>query len=128
MASRPDGAIVLTSQTGEVWLVPTGGAPELVLDLRDVVSEYENGSERGLLGAAFHPTDDRLFLYYTDADIDSHIVSYAVDDSGRPDEASVREVMFVDQPGLGHKGGGLVFDPDGTLYDRLRRWRRQRRP
>jgi glucose/arabinose dehydrogenase len=117
MATRPaDGVAYLTSQRGEVWRALDGSEPELVLDLDGVVSPYEPGSERGLLGMAFGPTDDRLYLSYTDDQIDSHVVSYALDDAGHPVPESVVEVLFVDQPGLGHKGGGLVVDPDGTLY------------
>jgi Glucose / Sorbosone dehydrogenase len=117
MAAQPGTtASYLTSQSGEVWRVVDGTAPELVLDLTAVVSPYVNGSERGLLGIAFNPVDGRMFLSYTDGNIDSHVVSYAVDAAGRPDPATALEVIFVDQPGLGHKGGSLVFEPNGTLY------------
>jgi glucose/arabinose dehydrogenase len=117
MATRPiDGQPYFASQSGEIWRVVAGKEPELVLDLSPVVSPYENGSERGLLGIEFNPADGRLFVYYTDANIDSHLVSYAIGRDGRPDPASAREVLFVEQPGLGHKGGGIAFEPDGTLY------------
>ena len=118
MASRPDGLIVFTSQTGEVWrLAPDGTAP-LLVDLRAEVSPYEPGSERGMLGAAFHPIDGRLFLSFTDVAMDSHVISFAVDAAGVLDPASRTPVFFEDQPaqGFGHKGGGLVFTPDGTLH------------
>jgi len=117
MATRPaDGSLYFTSQTGEAWRVADGGSPMLVLDLRASVSPYENGSERGLLGITFGPLDGRLFLYYTDAQFQSHLDSYAVGSDGRPDPASRWIVMEVEQPGVGHKGGGMSFDDDGTLY------------
>lgn len=117
MATRPaDGSMYFTSQTGEVWRFVYGGAPEMVLDLTTVVSPWENGSERGLLGLAFSPVDGRMFLYYTDVNIDSHVVSYVLDAAGRPDPASMWEVLAEDQPGLGHKGGGMAFTPEGILY------------
>ena len=117
MANRvADGSMYFTSQPGEVWRVVSGAAPELVLDIKAEVSPYEEGSERGLLGIVFNPVDGRLFLYFTDANIDSHVVSYALDPAGRPDPASRWEVLFEDQPGLGHKGGGLAFTADGTLF------------
>ena len=116
MAPQPGtAASYLTSQSGEVWRFVEGAPPQLVLDLTGVVSPYVNASERGLLGIAFNPVDGRLFVSYTDGNIDSHVVSYAVAADGRPDPTSALEVIFVDQPGLGHKGGGLAFEPNGTL-------------
>jgi glucose/arabinose dehydrogenase len=116
MAVNPaDDSLYFASQTGEIWRV-TRGRPTLALDLTDVVSPYENGSERGLLGIQFSPADGRLFVYYTDHDVDSHLVSYAVAANGRARPRSRREVLFIEQPGLGHKGGGIAFEPDGTLY------------
>lgn len=117
MATRPvDGSLYFGSQTGEVWRVTDGTAPVLALDLTAVVSPYESGSERGLLGLAFSPLDGRLFVYYTDAQIDSQLVSYAVGVDGSPDPASVWRVLTIDQPGVGHKGGGMSFSADGVLY------------
>jgi glucose/arabinose dehydrogenase len=118
MAANPtDGSLYFSSQTGEVWrLADVDAEPELVLDLTDVVSPWLEGSERGLLGLEFSPVDGRLFVYYTDGEVDSHLVSYAVAGDGRPKPRSRREVYFVDQPGVGHKGGGIAFEPDGTLY------------
>jgi glucose/arabinose dehydrogenase len=111
-----DPSLYVTSQDGKVWRVIAGAAPEVVLDLGDVVSPYENGSERGLLGLAFDPGDRRMFVYYTDHGIDSHVDSYVLGASGPADPASKREVLFVEQPGLGHKGGGMAFGADGHLY------------
>jgi glucose/arabinose dehydrogenase len=118
MATRPaDGSMYFASQTGEVWrLANVDAEPELVLDLTDVVSPWLEGSERGLLGLAFGPIDGRLLVYYTDGDVDSHLVSYAVATDGRPRSKSRRKILFQEQQGLAHKGGGMVFDPDGTLY------------
>lgn len=43
-------------------------------------------------------------------------MSYALDADGAPDAASVWDVLVVEQPGVGHKGGGMSFDADGALY------------
>jgi glucose/arabinose dehydrogenase len=116
MAVNPaDDSLYFASQTGEIWRV-TRGRPTLALDLTAEVSPYENGSERGLLGIQFSPADGRLFVYYTDHDVDSRLVSYAVGADGKPRPRSRWEVLFVEQPGLGHKGGGIAFEPNGTLY------------
>jgi glucose/arabinose dehydrogenase len=117
LVSHPTtGVVYLTSQSGEVWMVPPGGMPELALDLTGQVSPWVENSERGLLGIGISPADGRLFVSYTDGNIDSHVDSYALDANGRPDPASRWEVIFIDQPGLGHKGGGLAFELNGTMY------------
>jgi glucose/arabinose dehydrogenase len=116
MAVNPaDDSLYFASQTGEIWRVVRGQST-LALDLTGEVSPYEDGSERGLLGIQFSPADGRLFVYYTDHDVDSHLVSYAVGANGKARPRSRWEVLFVEQPGLGHKGGGIAFEPNGTLY------------
>ncbi|CAN5646878.1 MAG: PQQ-dependent sugar dehydrogenase [Ilumatobacteraceae bacterium] len=116
VVQHPDGALWFTSQTGEIWKMIEGGQPELVLDLRGEVAPWAEGSERGMLGIGFNPADGRLFLYFNDPDSDSHVVSYALDANGKPDPATRWEVLFVDQPGIGHKGGGIIFDELGQMY------------
>lgn len=115
VVQHPDRSLWFTSQTGEVWKMAEGGSPELVLDLRAETAPWVEGSERGLLGIGFNPVDGRLFLYFNDLEVDSHLVSYALNVNGIPDPASRWEVLFIDQPGLGHKGGGIVFDDTGTM-------------
>ena len=86
-----------------------------MLDLRAETAPWAEGSERGMLGIGFNPVDGRLFLYFNDPASDSHVVSYALDANGRPDPASRWDVLFVDQPGVGHKGGGIVFEDNGVM-------------
>ena len=116
VVQHPDASLWFTSQTGEVWKMLEGGQPELVLDLRGEVAPWAEGSERGMLGIDFNPIDGRLFLYFNDAESDSHLVSYALDAAGKPDPASRWDVLFLDQPGIGHKGGGIIFDESGQMY------------
>ncbi len=121
MAWRADDpGLYLTSQGGVVSRVVDGQLqPEPVIDLTPEVTPLAPGSERGLLGIAFDPLDGRMFLHFTDQNSatggDTHIVSYEVAD-GRAIPESRREVLFQEQPGLGHKGGQLVFDPAGNLF------------
>ena len=86
----------------------------------DVSSIVSGGEEQGLLGIALHPgypADPRVFVNYTDAAGDTHVVSYrASSDPDVADPASAVEILFVDQPFANHNGGGLVFGPDGFLY------------
>lgn len=106
----------LITQDGQVFRAPPDfSSSELVLDLTDEVSAFIYGSERGLLGVAVNPLDGRLFLNFTDRENDSHIVSFDVID-GQPDVTTRRKVIFIEQPGLSHKAGMLVFDDRGYLY------------
>lgn len=117
LATRPGhDAMYVTSQEGRVWRIDGAGAADVVLDLTATVSPHEPGSERGLLGIAFSPVDGRLFVYYTDLEIQAHVVSYALSAEGLPDPASAWNVITIHQPGVGHKGGGMSFDDTGILY------------
>ena len=106
----------LITQDGQVFRAPRDlSTSELVLDLTAEVSPFVYGSERGMLGIAVNPLDGRLFLNFTDRGNDSHIVSYGIVE-GRPDPTTRREVIVIEQPGLSHKAGMLVFDDRGILY------------
>ena len=113
--SANDGAYYAISQEGLVHRVDNGlTASEVVLDLTGEVTPYEKFSERGLLGIAFDPRDGRMFLHFNDGDNNSHVVSYSMA-NGEPDPATRRNVLVVEQPGPGHKGGQLVFEANGNL-------------
>jgi glucose/arabinose dehydrogenase len=79
------------------------------------------GNEEGLLGLAFHPKfaeNGRLFINYTEADKDTHIVELEVS-AQNPDAVDMstwREIVEIEQPYSNHNGGNLVFGPDGKLY------------
>lgn len=110
------GAYYAISQDGIVSRIDRGlTTTETVLDLGSEVSEYGQGSERGLLGIAFDPRDGRMFLYFTDRSDDTQVISLAMVD-GKPDPATRRQVLSFEQPGLGHKGGDLLFDSAGNLF------------
>jgi glucose/arabinose dehydrogenase len=110
------------------WFIPEkGGRVRVVrsgtllsapfLDFSSIVS---SGEEQGLLGIALHPgypADPRVFVNYTDAAGDTHVVSYRRSaDPDVADAGSAVEVLFVHQPFANHNGGGLAFGPDGFLY------------
>lgn len=88
------------------------GAP--VLDLSASVAT--DTVEQGLLGLAFHPTDDFAYIDYTRADGDTVIAEYPVLPDGTFDTDAARTVMVLDQPSPSHNGGNLTFGPDGNLY------------
>jgi uncharacterized repeat protein (TIGR03806 family) len=90
-----------------------------VLDISDVVV---SGGELGLLGLAFHPdylSNGRAFVYYSTevGGFRTVIAEYRVDqETGTFDPASAVEILSIPQKSLNHKGGHLVFGPDGYLY------------
>jgi len=110
---RGDPSLYIAEKTGRVVAIRGGrvtGRP--VLDLSDDVSL---GGEQGLLGLAFSPDGQSLYVNYTDVDGDTRIVGYAMQ-GDHVSRASRRQVLFVRQPYDNHNGGDLVFGPDGDLY------------
>lgn len=120
MAWRPgDPALYFTTQDGMIHRVVDGvRQPVPVLDMTSMVTPFEPGSERGLLGITFDPLDiTRLYLYWTDAsDGHSQVASFEVGADGVAVPASRIDVLAQPQPGLGHKGGQLAFDEAGNLF------------
>jgi len=95
--------------------------------------------ERGLLGLAFHPdypSNGLLYTYTSEpvdgpadfstlpegvpADHQSLIIEWHVPHpalmGSRPDPASARVLLRIDEPQFNHDGGALNFGPDGKLY------------
>ena len=114
MAVRPnDDALYFAQKSGEVVAIRGGNVDNRpVLDISDSVSQ---GFEQGLLGLAFDPEGDFLYINYTDLAGDTHIAEYSML-GARADEASGRDVLVIDQPYPNHNGGQLTFGPDGYLY------------
>jgi glucose/arabinose dehydrogenase len=110
---KGDDGIYLLEQAGRVRVLRGGSIdPDPVLDL---TSQIKSGGEQGLLGIAFSPSGDFLYLDYTDLNGDTHVAEFAVR-GGRPDPSSQRDVLTVDQPYPNHNGGQLAFGPNGGLY------------
>jgi uncharacterized repeat protein (TIGR03806 family) len=99
----------------------------------DLSAQLNSGGEGGLLGIAFHPnyqTNRYVFLSYTvpsassAANMRSTVARYTVKNDNTIDGAS-KQVIFptddvspnaFDQPYDNHKGGNVLFGPDGYLY------------
>ena len=81
------------------------------LDIRD---EVLAGGERGLLSAAFSPGGGALVVMFTDEAGDTRVVRYRAR-ATRAEEATARTLLAVPQPYENHKGGTLLFDPQGRL-------------
>ena len=114
IAARPGSAIVyVAEQAGTVRALRKNKlAPDPVLDLTDSISD---GGERGLLGLAFAPDGDRLYVDYTNNDGNTEVVEYEMRGNA-VDPDSRRLLLTVVQPQSNHNGGQLVFGPDGMLY------------
>lgn len=124
--------IVLLPRPGDdvLWLAERAGTVRTVevaddgsLDVGDVVLDLTDDTtteaERGLLGLAFSPEGDELFVSYTNPDGNSRIDSFDVEGEGADAEVVLdsRTNRFgVDQPYPNHNGGGIGFGPDGLLW------------
>jgi glucose/arabinose dehydrogenase len=114
LASPPgDDRLFVVEQTGRIRII--GGGTFL-----DLSASVSSGSERGLLGLAFHPdyaTNGRFYVNYTNTAGDTRLVEYgASSDPNRANTGSARQLLAVDQPASNHNGGWLGFGPDGLLY------------
>lgn len=110
--------LFIVEKTGGIRIVKDGTL--LVTPFLDISSKVSNIGEQGLLGLAFDPnyaTSGRFFVHYTDPARDTRVSSFVV--SANPDIAdagSEQVVLTATQPYSNHKGGQLVFGPDGMLY------------
>jgi glucose/arabinose dehydrogenase len=125
VAVVPDPAIpnvlYVVEQRGLVWVIQNGqvlGTP--FIDLRSAVV---SGGERGLLGMAFSPNvaSGRVFFNFTNTNGDTVVARFVR--TANPLVAASRFDLqwstghkFIEQPYTNHKGGNLVFGPDGYLY------------
>jgi glucose/arabinose dehydrogenase len=111
--------LFVVEQGGRVRIIDGGSVlPVPFLDLRSIVSP---GSERGLLGLAFHPdyrTNGQFFVDYTNLAGNTVIARYqASSDPNRADAGSAAILLTIAQPAANHNGGQLRFGPlDGYLY------------
>ncbi|MGH9038035.1 MAG: PQQ-dependent sugar dehydrogenase, partial [Acidimicrobiia bacterium] len=115
MAIRPgDDAFYIGEKGGRVRRVARDGHvfPDPVVDLS---SEVSSGGEQGLVGLAFAPGGDLLYVGITDLQGDSRILEFGFD-GRRAVAGSRRELVFVDQPHEWHNNGQIIFGPDGMLY------------
>ena len=116
------GRMFVVQQQGSIRIVANGSL--VSTPFLDITAKVSSGGEMGLLGLAFPPqfTQNHLFYVHYDrtigAQIQSVIAEYHVSagDANVADPASERILLTVDQPFSNHKGGQMVFGPDGFLY------------
>jgi glucose/arabinose dehydrogenase len=136
MSEAPDGSgrFFVVYQGGKILIVKKGsdgGDAKEFFNIEDRHPYFEN--EDGLMSIAFHPgfkTNGLFYVYYNQKNpADQHpqpqnypfrsVISEFKISAADPDKAdmgSERIVLDVPQPFWNHKGGELVFGPDGYLY------------
>lgn len=114
--------------TSRLFIVEKGGTVRILRNgavlptpFIDLSARVTKGSEQGLLGMAFHPTDNRVVLSFTVAGPErggrSRIATFTPGaDPDVLDPATEQLVLEVDQPYSNHNGGEVAFGPDGYLY------------
>lgn len=119
LSFAPDDSerMFVIEQAGRIKMVKNGAVTEF-LDIDPIVL---GGSERGLLGLAFHPdyqTNGHFFVYYTATSPTGAVTisRYTRDTADVADAGSGVIVIQVPHTISNHNGGGLQFGPDGHLY------------
>lgn len=116
-----DSRLFIVQQTGAIRIANPDGTLKPNNFLTLTTATIINGSERGLLGLAFHPqyaTNGYFYVNYTRAGDGATVVAqYSVD----PDNADLAlptgiPLITIAQPFSNHNGGTLRFGPDGYLY------------
>ena len=116
LAVRPGSpSLFVAERAGRVRVVdPASGAVDSSVFL-DISADTTTTAERGLLGLAFHPDGDRVYLSYTDRDGDTRVDEWQL--SGDAVVADSRRLVYeLAQPFPNHNGGDIGFGPDGMLY------------
>lgn len=117
-ANDGTGRLFIVEQEGRIRVYKNGAI--LPTPFLSIVGQVTGGTERGLLGLAFHPsfkTNRKFYIYFTDIDGNSRVREYLAS-TGNPDVAqtSYRTIMLIYQPYTYHKAGNLQFGKGGYLF------------
>lgn len=122
IAHAGDSRLFVVQQGGAIRILNSNASINATNFLTLTTAVISTGSERGLLGLAFHPnyaTNGYFYVYYTRSGDGAIVVArYSV--SANPDIADASSgtpLLVVPHPGAAnHNGGTLRFGPDGYLY------------
>jgi glucose/arabinose dehydrogenase len=119
VASAGDSRLFILDQAGKILIVKGGVVAGTFLDISARVAT--TGSERGLIGLAFHPryaSNGFFFVRYTVASGDVRISEFHVSpDPNKADPASEKVLITIPHRQFAnHNGGTMAFGPDGYLY------------
>jgi glucose/arabinose dehydrogenase len=116
---RNDSRIFVVSQLGQIRIIK-GDNNVLDTPFLDVSDLISNGSERGLLGLAFHPnyaTNGRFFIYYTRSDGSVVLAEGTVSSNADVANATTTPLLTITHTQYpNHNGGWIDFGPDKRLY------------
>lgn len=113
-----DPRFYVVQQGGQI-VAADAESDSVIFDIGDVdgIELGRDGGEQGLLGLAFHPSDDLAYINFTNSSGTTVIAELAYEpNSVEFDPSTYREVLTVEQPFANHNGGDLDFGPDGHLY------------
>jgi hypothetical protein len=119
IATEPGDPQRFVVQRGGTIIASSDESDAEIFSIDDVdgASFTSDGSEQGLLGLVFHPTEDLAYVNFTDADGDTVVAEFATEPITYVfDTSSYREVITIPQPFANHNGGQLAFGPDRLLY------------
>lgn len=117
--------LFILSEYGQILVIPNDqnvSETSTVLDIEAKVDYDDKENEEGLLGLAFHPKfkeNGQFFIHYTAKEPPHTAVISRMKMSKDPNVAlaSTEEVLLTyKHPFWNHKGGNLLFGPDGYLY------------
>jgi glucose/arabinose dehydrogenase len=120
--------IFAASEYGTIHVWPNDSKAnemETFMDIRERVQYDDKQNEEGFLGLAFHPRykeNGEFFAYYsvkpTKENPHVTIISrfHVSKDPNRADPDSEEVLLTIKHPYWNHKGGTIVFGPDGYLY------------
>jgi glucose/arabinose dehydrogenase len=109
----------VVERSGRIRVVRNGR--KLRRPFLDIAGRVQTGGESGMLSMAFAPDYERsrrYFVYYTD-NAGAIVVDQfrrAVGSRDRTRPGSRRQVIRIPHPRYNHKGGQVLFGPDGYLY------------
>ncbi|MBK7707963.1 MAG: PQQ-dependent sugar dehydrogenase [Acidobacteria bacterium] len=112
--------LFVVQQRGIIRVVQPGS--NVATDFMNIAAKVSStGSERGLLGLAFHPqfaSNSYFFVNYTRASDGATIVARytATNNNTLGDPNSEVILLNIPQPFSNHNGGMIEFGPDGNLY------------
>jgi len=104
---------MLAQRTGTVLEFTGGATGQVVIDLR---SDLSMVGESGLLSLTYNPSGTYLYVSYINAENDTRVSAYAVDQKGFPTAQEPEIIFALDQPENIHNGGHIRFGYDGYLY------------
>jgi len=116
-----DSRLFIVEKPGRIKILNADGSVNAspFLDITSLV--IDTGSERGLLGLAFHPnysSNGYFYVNYINNSGNTVISRFtrSMSDPNLADSNSESILLNVSQPYSNHNGGDLAFGPDGYLY------------